>query len=93
MVVQVEETSPCRMAGVMMLFLWHATRCNAMHYLVLPKVYISDGRPLFVLSEAQKEEVIAQSDSHLKTAKGRGYRRQITRPEGERGKPILRIGC
>lgn len=55
-----------------------------------PKVYISDGRPLFVLSEAQKEEVIAQADSHLKTAKGRGYRRQITRPEGERGpNPLL----
>lgn len=48
-----------------------------------PKVYISDGRPLFVLSEAQKEEVIAQADTHLKTARGRGYRRQITRPEGD----------
>lgn len=46
-----------------------------------PKVYISDGRPLFVLSDAQKEEVIAQADSHLKTAKGRGYRRQVTRAE------------
>ena len=46
-----------------------------------PKVYISGGRPLFVLSDAQKEEVIAQADSHLKTAKGRGYRRQVTRAE------------
>lgn len=45
------------------------------------KVYISGGRPLYILSEAQKEEVIAQADSHLKTAKGRGYRRQVTRAE------------
>lgn len=36
---------------------------------------------MFVLNDAQKEEVIAQADSHLKTAKGRGYRRQITRGE------------
>lgn len=34
-----------------------------------------------MLSEAQKEEVVAQADSHLKTAKGRGYRRQVTRGE------------
>lgn len=34
-----------------------------------------------MLSEAQKEEIIAQADSHLKTAKGRGYRRQVTRDE------------
>ncbi len=34
-----------------------------------------------MLSDAQKEEVIAQADSHLKTAKGRGYRRQVTRAE------------
>lgn len=45
------------------------------------KVYISGGRPLYILSEAQKEEVIAQADSHLKTAKGRGYRRQVTHAE------------
>ncbi|CAM9558209.1 unnamed protein product [Ectocarpus sp. 6 AP-2014] len=45
------------------------------------QVYISGGRPLFVLNDAQKEEVIAQADSHLKTAKGRGYRRQVTRGE------------
>ena len=45
------------------------------------QVYLSGGRPLFVLSDAQQEEVIAQADSHLKTAKGRGYRRQITRAE------------
>lgn len=45
------------------------------------KVYISGGRPLSILSDAQKEEVIAQADSHLKTAKGRGYRRQVTRAE------------
>lgn len=44
-------------------------------------MYISCGRPLFVLSEAQKEEVIAQADSRLKTAKGRGYGRQVTRAE------------
>lgn len=64
--------------------------CNMMVLSHL-KVYISGGRPLFVLSEAQKEEVIAQADSHLKTAKGRGYRKQITRPEGGRGKlePVL----
>lgn len=36
---------------------------------------------MFVLNDAQKEEVIAQADSHLKTAKGRGYRRQVSRPE------------
>lgn len=45
------------------------------------KVYLSGGRPLFVLSDAQQEEVIAQADSHLRTAKGRGYRRQVTRAE------------
>eukprot|EP00903_Cladosiphon_okamuranus_P014353 g13327.t1 len=57
------------------------TMCLQIEREDLLQVYISDGRPLFVLSEAQKEEVIAQADSHLKTAKGRGYRRQITRPE------------
>lgn len=36
---------------------------------------------MFTLSEDQKEEVIAQADSHLKAAKGRGYRRQVTRTE------------
>lgn len=36
---------------------------------------------MFVLNDAQKEEVIAQADSYLKTAKGRGYRRQVSRPE------------
>ncbi|CAM9109049.1 unnamed protein product, partial [Hapterophycus canaliculatus] len=45
------------------------------------QVYLSGGRPLFVLNDAQKQEVIAQADSHLKTAKGRGYRRQVTRAE------------
>ncbi|CAM9674238.1 unnamed protein product, partial [Scytosiphon promiscuus] len=45
------------------------------------KVYLSGGRPLFALNDAQKQEVIAQADSHLKTAKGRGYRRQVTRAE------------
>lgn len=48
---------------------------------IVPKVYLSGGRPLFVLSDAQQEEVIAQADSHLRTAKGRGYRRQVTRAE------------
>ena len=48
---------------------------------IAPKVYLSGGRPLFVLSDAQQEEVIAQADSHLRTAKGRGYRRQVTRAE------------
>ena len=45
------------------------------------QVYVSGGRPLFILNEAQKEEVIAQAESYLKTAKGRGYRRQVTRAE------------
>lgn len=45
------------------------------------QVYILSKRPLFVLNEAQKEEVIAQADSRLKTAKGRGYGRQLTRAE------------
>lgn len=45
------------------------------------QVYVTCGRPLFVLSEAQKEEIIAQADSRLKTAKGRGYGRQVTRAE------------
>ncbi|CAM9801009.1 unnamed protein product [Discosporangium mesarthrocarpum] len=45
------------------------------------QVYISGKRPLCVLSDAQKEEIIAQADKHLKTAKGRGYREQITREE------------
>lgn len=44
-------------------------------------MYIPAERPLFTLSEAQKEEIVAQADSHLKTAKGRGYRRQVTRDE------------
>lgn len=34
-----------------------------------------------MLSEAQKEEIIAQADGQLKSAKGRGYWRQITREE------------
>lgn len=36
---------------------------------------------MFALNDAQKQEVIAQADSHMKTAKGRGYRRQVTRAE------------
>ena len=36
------------------------------------QVYISEGRPLCTLSEAQKDEVVAQADVHLKTNKGRG---------------------
>ncbi|CAM9276367.1 unnamed protein product, partial [Choristocarpus tenellus] len=45
------------------------------------QVYISASRPLCILNEAQKEDVIAQADSHLKNAKGRGYRKQITQQE------------
>lgn len=65
----------------MKLFFLSPPRLGARNLSIATKVYLSGGRPLFVLSDAQQEEVIAQADSHLRTAKGRGYRRQVTRAE------------
>lgn len=55
--------------------------CKAFEREDIVRIYMFEGRPLHTLTAAEQDEFVAQADSKLKSAKGRGMMKQLTRQE------------